>query len=134
MSSPIGELVRYRTPMIHRHPLIYWLWPDSRVCGSTRRAPLGYALITSHFARTLTQHPIHHHSSIITPSLVLRFIISLFCYYSLFLLHTGHLRKTAILVHGPTEVPMHPPPMIHHEWYQIVQWTLGNDLSDVVTF
>ena len=30
---------------------------------------------------------------------------------------------------------MHPPPsMIHHEWYQIVQWTLRNDLSDVVTF
>ena len=27
------------------------------------------------------------------------------------------------IVHGPTEVPMHPPPpMIHHEWYQIVQW------------
>ena len=24
-----------------------------------------------------------------------------------------------------------PPPMIHHEWYQIVQWTLRNDLSDV---
>ena len=37
------------------------------------------------------------------------------------------------LVHGPTEVTMHPP-MIHHEWYQIVQWTLRNDLSDVVTF
>ena len=26
---------------------------------------------------------------------------------------------------------MHPPPTIHHEWYQIVQWTLRNDLSDV---
>ena len=38
------------------------------------------------------------------------------------------------LVHGPTEVPMHPPPpMILNEWYQIVQWALRNDLSDVFT-
>ena len=33
---------------------------------------------------------------------------------------------------GPHAPP--PPPMIHHEWYTIVQWTLRNDLSDVVTF
>ena len=51
--------------MIHKHPRIYWLWPDSRVWESTRWAPSGYALITSLFARSLTQHRfiINHPSS-----------------------------------------------------------------------
>ena len=44
----------------------------------------GYVSTTSHFARTWTQHPIHHQSSIITPSLVLRSFI----YFTVFLLFT----------------------------------------------
>ena len=57
---------------------------DSWVWGSARRAPLGYVSTTSNFARTWTQHPIHHQSSIITPSLVLRSLI----YFTVFLLFT----------------------------------------------
>ena len=43
--------------------------------------------------------------------------------------NTFHYYISAWAHRGPHAPP--PPPMIHHEWYQIVQWTLRKDLSDV---
>ena len=45
--------------------------------------------------------------------------------------YTAHIHVHSPWANRGPHAP--PPPMILHEWYKIVQWTLSNDLSDVVT-
>ena len=56
--------IRLYWPLCYIGEVVYWLWPDSWVWGSARRAPLGYVSTASHLAHT-TPDPssiIHHHT------------------------------------------------------------------------